>query len=216
MMKTFNLVEETIAVNQVDFISAVNKGAEFAITYEGEIVTGDLETITLPVIFKGKATRQSAVSAKPTPITEALGKHYRIALNGPKLEIKASMNWQEIIGFNMDSASYDDTTGDGISHFTDREMEDMGWHATEFDITYRTMVEHLESNVEGLIFCIEQKDPYQFSGFGFFADDAQAREVLKTFLVATIKEKMATDEIYAKEGLDDDQIEALEFFGIDA
>ena len=119
-MTYFNLLKENVLVNQVDFIEAVNKGVEFSITHEGDIV---YTPIARPVIFTGKAQRNQGITTKPVPITETLGRNYNITLKGPQLEIKASTNWQDIIGFNMAQAHYDDSTGDGISVFGDKEME---------------------------------------------------------------------------------------------
>lgn len=210
-MTYFNLIKENVLVNQVDFIAAVNKGVEFSITHEGEIV---YTPIARPVIFTGKAQRAQGVTTKAIPITQTLGRNYNITLKGPQLEIKASTNWQDIIGFNMAQAHYDDSTGDGISVFGDKEMEDMGWHATDFDIDYRTIVEYIEPVVAGVIFCIERDEPYQFSGFGFFDDIEEARQELKSYLIKTIQDKLENDSDYAKDELDDDQLKALEFFGL--
>lgn len=208
-MKTFNLINETIQVNQVDFIGAINSNEPFAITIDGE-VTNDLQ-IKKPLIFKGSVTKPSAAMGKAAPISDTLGKYYKIKVNGPKLDIEASMNWQEIIGFNMPIADYDDTTGDGISHFPNKDLEDMGWHATEFDLSYRNMVEHLEANCEGTLLCIHREEPYQFSGLGFFDDMEKAKKVLFDYCVAEIKKKLETDD-FDKDNLEDDEQEAFDFF----
>lgn len=210
-MKQFNLITETIEVSQVDFIQAVQSKKPFIITYDGAISSA--MSSTKPIIYKGLPQTANAVSGKALPIPETLGKHYSITLNGPKLAIKASMAWQDIIGFNMESAAYDDTTGDGISHFTDKVLEDMGWYATDFDISYREMVEYLEANLdEGLVFCIEREEPYQFSGFGFIFNLEKARELLKSYIQTRISELRKNDPLFSDMELDQDQETALEFF----
>ena len=212
-MKKFNLIDELISVSQVDFIEALKSKKAFAICYDGTI-SYELDT-QKPVIYKGRPQTLNSVSGTSVPITQILGKEYTITLNGPKLDIKASMAWQSIIALNIESASYDDTTGDGISHFTDDILEDMGWHATDFDINYREMVEYLEEKLdEGLIFCIERDEPYQFSGFGFIFNHEKARELLKEYIVSRIQKLRADDPLFSDENLDEDQEEALAFFGL--
>ena len=212
-MKKFNLIHEIVSVPQIDFIEAVKSKKTFAICYDGTI-SYELDT-QKPVIYKGRPQTLHAINGTSVPITEILGKEYTITLNGPKLDIKASMAWQSIIAFNMDSASYDDTTGDGISHFTDDTLEDMGWYATDFDISYREMVEHLEEKLdEGIVFCIERDEPYQFSGFGFIFNHEKAREILKNYITTRIKELRTKDKLFSDEYLDEDQKEALAFFGL--
>ena len=126
--------------------------------------------------------------------------------------IKAFSNWQELIKLNTPRASYDDTTGDGVSEFAHSDLEDIGWNATEFNITYREMIEFLEANCEGTLLCIEQKEPYQFSGLGFISDDEEAKEKLFGFCQEKIKKMIQEDPLYTYENLSDDEEEAAEFF----
>ena len=77
---------------------------------------------------------------------------------------------------------------------------------------YRELVEVLEEKCEGTILCIEQEEPYQFSGLGFIADDAEAQKTLFEYCQAIVKEKLDNDDDFNRDDLDDDQEEAAEFF----
>ena len=94
----------------------------------------------------------------------------------------------------------------------DKELEDMGWMITDFDVKYRTIVEMFEEETDITLLCYEQEEHYQFSGLGYFDDIKHAREVLFSYCQKTIKDKIENDTDYAKNDLDDEQIEAAEFF----
>jgi tyrosine-protein phosphatase YwqE len=91
-------------------------------------------------------------------------------------------------------------------------MESIGWHASEFGITYRTLVDVLEQMCEGTLICIEQEEPYQFSGLGFVNNLDEARDVLFEFCQKEIKKLIAENEDYREDKLSDDEREAAEFF----
>ena len=124
--------------------------------------------------------------------------------------IKAAGAWQNIIRLNRLRSLYDDTTADGIDRFSDAPIEEMGWHATEFSISYRDIAEVIEARCEGLLLCIEQEEPYQFSGLGFVFDIDHARNLGYAFCAATVKDKLENDEDFAT--LTDDEEEAAVFF----
>jgi len=209
-MKKFNLFKEIIVVARTDFMNAINSAKPFAITVTGEIRYAPFPPDTIS-IFEGQVPPLSPLSTTLSrPISEMLGKDYRIVEDDDRILIKAAGAWQNIIGYNRTRALYDDTTADGIDKFADKELEQMGWHATEFNITYREIVEQFENHCNGTIICIEQEEPYQFSGLGFVSDIEQVRKVAFDFCVSTIKEKLANDPDYTT--LSDDEEEAAEFF----
>ena len=214
-MKKFNLFNEIIVVNKSNLLNAVNSNKEFAIDINGEILYEGFDKGA--VIFRGTADKKPQNSLSPNtskPFSEILGKNYQIVEDGERALIKAFSNWQNIIEFNAENASYDDTTADGVAEFSNKDLEEIGWHATEFDINYRTLVEVLEENCDGVLLCIEQEEPYQFSGLGFLADNEHAKEVLYNYCKKEAKKLMDEDEMYAKEYLDNDELEAAEFFGL--
>lgn len=209
-MKKFNLFKEIIVVAKSDFLQAVNSAKKFAISHDGKIVFEPFEP-NLISIYEGSVLPVSPLSANlARPISEMLGKNYKIVEDDERILIKASAAWQSIIGFNRLRALYDDTTADGIDRFSDQQLEDMGWHATEFSISYREIVEQFEQQCEGVLICIEQEEPYQFSGLGFVFDLEHARKVTFDYCANTIKEKIANDEDFST--LSGDETEAAEFF----
>lgn len=209
-MKKFNLFKEIVVVTKTDFLHAINSSKRFAISYEGKIVYEPF-TPTLIAIYEGLIPPISPLSTNLSrPISEMLGKEYRIVEDDDRILIKASGAWQNIIGYNQKRALYDDTSGDGIAEFSDKPLEDMGWHATEFNISYREIVEQFEEQCEGILLCIEQEEPYQFSGLGFVFDLEHARKIGFEYCAKIIKEKLENDEDF--DTLSDDEEEAKNHF----
>jgi hypothetical protein len=209
-MKKFNLFKEIIVVSREDFMRAINSHKKFAIAVDGTIAYEPFKP-NLISIYEGSIPLISPLSTNLSrPIVEMLGKEYRIVEDDERILIKASGAWQNIIGYNQKRALYDDTTGDGIAEFSDKTLEDMGWHATEFNISYREIVEQFEEQCEGILICIEQEEPYQFSGLGFVFDLEHARKIGFEYCAKVIKEKLENDEDFAT--LSDDEEEAAEFF----
>ncbi len=209
-MKKFNLFKEIIVLSKEEFLRAVNSAKRFAITYKGEIVYEPFDP-SLICIYEGLIPLISPLSSNLSrPISEMLGNNYRIVEDDDRILIKASGAWQSIIGYNQKRALYDDTSGDGIAEFSDKKLEDIGWHATEFNIGYRDIVEQFEVQCEGVLLCIEQEEPYQFSGLGFVFDIDHARQVGFEYCVNAIKDKLKNDEDFAT--LTDDEAEAKDYF----
>ncbi|MDD2789930.1 MAG: hypothetical protein PHU40_04615 [Sulfurimonas sp.] len=213
-MKKFNLFKEIIVVQKTDLLKAINTSKEFSITISGEVKHEPYAEHDI-FIFQGKYTTQksSVLMPKPAPsIAEIFGKNYQIVEDEERVLIKAFSNWQALIGVNLPRASYDDTTGDGVSEFSSSKIEDIGWNATEFAIKYRELVEVIEANCEGTLLCIEQESPYQFSGLGFIKDEEKTAQILYAHCQKRVKEIMLNDDAYALETLTDDELEAAEFF----
>ena len=205
-MKKFNLFNEIITAKTSEIKEAIDSGEKFAINSDGEILTRDLK--------EGDIIIYSGTPDKDKEIEKAFGPKYQIVVSEDRVLIKAFSNWQEIIAFNTPLASYDDTTADGVAEFSDKELEEIGWQATEYNITYRELVEILEEKVEGVTLCIEQEEPYQFSGFGFITNNAQAKDVMYAYCKEKVKDKLQNDDNFKEEYLEDDQFEAKEFFGL--
>jgi len=209
-MKKFNLFKDIIIVSKSDFLRAVNSAKRFAIAHNGEIHYEPFPH-TLISVYEGSVAPLSPLSTDLSrPIASMIGDNYRIVEDDDRLLIKASGAWQSIIGFNQKRSLYDDTSGDGIAEFSDKALEDIGWHATEFNIGYRDIVEQFEAQCEGILLCIEQEEPYQFSGLGFVFDVEHARQIGFDYCAATIKDKLENDEDFTT--LTDDEAEAAEFF----
>ena len=213
-MKKFNLFNEIITLNKQELLNALNSTKEYGINIKGEIKYAPFSEKEI-LIYQGRHNSPPANALMPSKapsLADIFGTNYQIVEDEDRVLIKAFSNWQELIKVNTPRASYDDTTGDGVDKFADERVEAIGWNATEFDIDYRTLVDILEKECEGTLLCIEQEEPYQFSGLGFLEDDKQAQEVLFNYCQNEIKKIMSEDSLYAKENLSDDEKEAAEFF----
>jgi hypothetical protein len=209
-MKKFNLFKEIIVVKRSDFMHAINSSKHFAIAYDGQIAYEPFEP-NLISIYEGSIPPISPLSTNlARPIANMLGDNYRIVEDDDRILIKATPAWQSIIGLNRNRALYDDTTGDGIAEFADKILETIGWHATEFNIQYRDIVDQFEEKIDGILICIEQEEPYQFSGLGFIFDIEAAQKLAFDYCVTVIKDKMANDPDFAT--LSADEEEAAEYF----
>jgi len=204
-MKKFNLFREVIVVNKSDLQNIINKSEEFAIDIYGNIINNSSYTKNDIYIFKSIADTE-------VELVKSFGNSYQLVEDGERVLIKAFGNWQALIEINTPNASYDDTTSDGIAEFSDKGLEEIGWNAVDFNIYYRSLVEVLEEKCEGIILCIEQEDPYQFSGLGFITDNKASYDVLFKYAQDRIIEAMKSDEDYKRETLTNDELKVLEFF----
>ncbi|MCK5294822.1 MAG: hypothetical protein KAJ49_09230, partial [Arcobacteraceae bacterium] len=122
------------------------------------------------------------------------------------IEIEKPAEFLKLIEENKNLYLYNDHPSDGIDLFTDEQIEMYGWHGTTFDeITYRIIAEFIEDNCEGTFTFNDH--PMGFNAYAVLDDIESARVEIKEFIVNKIKSLDLID-------LDDDQKEALEFFGI--
>ncbi len=205
-MKKFNLFKEIITSNTIELKKAIENGDKFAINIKGEIKQEPFNEKDI-LIYHGTPDK-----LKPLEIT--LGNKYQVVVDNDRVLIKAFGNWQELIAINTPQASYDDTTADGVDEFSTKDMETIGWHATEFSILYRELVEVLEQECAGTLFCIEQDEPFQFSGFGFLDNFDNARDTLFAFCQNKIKYLLENYDEYDIDDLTDDEEEAAKFFKV--
>ena len=94
---------------------------------EGNIVEGEQNILPAqPYIFveKPKSLVGSAL-VKPTPLAKILGDNYEAKDNGDKISIYAGRAWQEVLKANEPFCLYQDTTSDGITEFSDNELDDL-------------------------------------------------------------------------------------------
>lgn len=203
-MKKFNLFNEIIITNKSSLLQAINSSKLFGINISGEIVYEPFSDNEI-FIYQGKPEIVEN-------FTTVLGKNYQLVEDNERVLIKAFSNWQELIRINTPRASYDDTTADGVAEFSNKKLENIGWQVTEFNVGYRTLVELLEEKCEGVILCIEQEEPYQFSGLGFLSDNPHAEKIMFKYCQNIVKDKLDNDEDFDKDDLEDDQEEAAKFF----
>lgn len=214
-MKKFNLFKEIVVVPRAAILQAINSSKMFGITHDGRVIYEPFASTDI-FIYQGKITppKSSALmSQKPKTLSELIGTNYKIVEDDDRILIKAAAAWQELIDINLNNADYDDTTGDGIDKFSDPELEDIGWQATEFNILYRDIVDEIEEKCEGVLFCIENESGnYQFSGLGFISDLECARSIAFDYCKARAAKELLKNEEFGLDTLTDDEKEAAEFF----
>ena len=213
-MKKFNLLKEIIIVDKSELLNAINSQKEFGIKLDGSVTYEPQNEI---VIYKGRHAPKISALAPPKPLSiqEILGENYKMAESDGKIGIKAANAFREIVKFNYDNALYDDTTNEGVHEFADKKLEEIGWHADEFEIKYRELIEVLEEKCKGTLLCIEQEKPsYQFSGLGFVDDKDAAYELLYGYSREKIKEKMDSDPLFHPDNLSEDEEKAARYFNL--
>lgn len=123
-----------------------------------------------------------------------------------KVEIEKPAEFLKLIADNKNTYLYNDHPSDGIDLFTDEVIESYGWHAVSFDeITYRKIAEFIEDNCEGTFTFNDH--PMGFNAYAVLDDVDSSRVQIKEFIISQIKLLDLSD-------LDEDQEEALKFFGI--
>ena len=214
-MKKFNIANERIIVEKKPLLKAINSGKTFGITHVGEVVYPPYKTTDI-FIFKGSmdVDAPSFAIAKEKGISTIFGTFYKIEENPETVVIDASLAWGEIVGFNLENASYDDTTSDGIMDLGDSELEDISWHGDEFNIKNRDISDVIEKECEGTLFCLHKEDPFMFSSLIFIDDMVSAREVARKHLATIIEDKIQNDPNFKRESLTKDEEEASLFFGV--
>jgi len=215
-MKKFNLHKEIIIISRPELFTAINSAKAFAISIDGKIHYEPFSKENI-YVYQGTiaSVNNSALSIpKPRTLNEILGNSYNIVEDDERILLKAHGAWTQIIGYNTVNADYDDTSADGIADFSDPILEDIGWNATEFDINYRELSEHLEVECDGTLLCVEIEEPYQFTGLGFISDRECAHKKLFDYCKVKIADKLANDTDFKPEDLNDDEKEAAEFFNL--
>jgi len=125
-----------------------------------------------------------------------------------KVEIEKPQEYLDLIAANKDKYLYNDHPSDGIDLFCDDKIEQIGWHACTFDfLQYRTLAQFMEENCDGTLTFNDH--PMGFNAYAIIDDVDKTAEQLKAFCVEQIKKENIT-----LEDCDDDQLEAMEFFGL--
>jgi len=211
-MHKINLLNEIIVVSNNELAQALSSNKEFGITLKGELRYSPFDPVVI-FIYQGKIT-PPAPTALNIFTQELLGTNYEVIEDDDRILIKAGNAWQNIINYNLRNCDYHDTVGEGVTQFSDEEIEDMSWMIIDFDVSYREMIEMLQEKTDITLVCIESEEHYQFSGIGYFNDIEGTRKTLFDFCQNVIKEKIANDADYALYLLDEDQREAAEFFKV--
>ncbi|MCK5110298.1 MAG: hypothetical protein KAQ94_02170 [Arcobacteraceae bacterium] len=123
-----------------------------------------------------------------------------------KHEIEKPDEFLKLIETKGNDYLYHDHPNDGIDLFCDKELEDMGWHASTFEfLTYRDIANFIEENCEGTLTFNDH--PMGFNGFVEVDDIEDVRVKVKKFIIEQINANKPDE-------LNEDQLEAFEFFNI--
>jgi len=214
-MRVYNLLNYQVEVEKTAFLNAINAQKPIAITLEGEIIEGEQNSLPAqPYIFVGKPkSLVGSTVIKPTPLAKILGDDYEVKDNGNKISIYAGKAWQEVLKANEPFYLYHDGTSDGITEFSDKELDDLIWYSCEFSINYREVAEFLEQNIEGTVICVESEKPYHFNGCAYVDNIEEARKKAFEFIKDTLQKRIEDKKIDLN-NLEDEEEEALKFFGL--
>ena len=207
-LKKINLLKELIIVDNNELSQALTSNKKFGIVVDGSIKYSPFETKDI-FIYQGKF---SPALVRVQNKQELLGPNYQIEQEKESILIKANNAWQDIINYNLPNCDYANTSDSGVNEFGDEKMEDMSWMIIDFDVTYKEMITFLEKNVEITLLCMQGDEPSQFSSIGYFDNISAAQNTFYDFCQSVIVDKLANDADYTYDYLDEDQIEAVEYF----
>jgi hypothetical protein len=217
MFQRVDLANNIIAINNLAFAKAIYSAEDFAISLSGKIINFKNKNKIFYnfddiIIFNGKASLINKL--------EPLGNSFKIKSNFSQVSISIQHSFNKIFDLNRHLALYEDTSSEGIDNFRDKILEEIGWNAIEFGITYRKLVEFLEENGNGVLIFFENSDPnlYSFNGLAFAnLDNLELnRKILKDFVKNEIKNQIDNNlGGWKKYGFSDEQISALKYFEVD-
>ena len=165
------------------------------------------------IIFKGSFP-QSTMMTPPT-LKSIMGMEYIVDFEDNKFIVNCAGAWQSIEKYNILHSTYVDAS-EGIQEFDDEELEQMGWYAIDFEITYRELADIIESSCDMFMLCseIQEGKQYMFSGLAFVNDIECAREKAREHIKQKITTLLKEDTQYSHDSLDIEQLKALVYFDI--
>lgn len=204
-MKRFNLLNETIVTNKVELLGAINSSKIFAINIKGKILYEPFSSEDILIFIK---EGDNTISSDGIKYETILGYGYGIVEHEDTISIKAYSNWKDIVRWNTTHASY----FNGVMEFSNKDLEDIRWHAKEFGISYKELIDLLEKKCDGTLLYVEQEEPFIFSTIGFLKDNDNAKEVLFRFCQTIVKNMIENDDDLEIANMEDDEAFAASFF----
>lgn len=123
-----------------------------------------------------------------------------------KVHIESPEKYMKLLQAKRGEFLYQDHPNDGIDFFNDKELEEIGWHASIFSfLSYRDISHFIEENCEGTL--TYNDHPMGFNGFVEVDDIKDVREKVTQFIKEKIKNNI-------HEEYDIEHDESLNFFGI--
>lgn len=211
-IKKINLVTQDICVNTQALSQAFSSNKAFGIVLDGNIKYTPFNNQDIFIYQREISSASCQKNSTQQTNQELLGIQYQLKEEGDNTFIQAKSAWQDIITYNLSHCAYDVTTNKEVSEFKHETIEDMSWMLIDFDITYKEMIEFLESNTEITLVYIENTDGSEFSGMAYFDNIKTTQKVFYTFCQNVIKDKLANDADFTYDYLDEDQREAVKYF----
>ncbi len=210
-MKKINIKDLELNIDITHILNLYASKTPIIIDVDGNIYTKLEEVQKKAVIYKNMQTKQISSMLDAKAIASQLFSDYKPTINGAICKIKPVSNWQNIIDMNKENMLYFDHQSDGVEMFEDKELEDYGWNASALEINYREISEFIEEFCDGVLLCYDNE--IQFSGFVIIENVNDVRVKVKEYIINKTKENIKNESIDIE---DDDVIEALDFFGIEA
>ncbi|PHR56673.1 MAG: hypothetical protein COA44_07425 [Arcobacter sp.] len=201
-MIKINLLKETIPVNSKQLSQAFISQKAFGISINGSIKYPPFQSQDI-FIYQSSAQNKQ----------DFLGSNYALVEEKDHFLIKAEDAWPDILTYNLDHCDYNNTTSlKEVTEFRDEKMEDMAWMIIDFDVSYKEIFAFLEEHTKITLLCKQKNEPYEFSYMAFFDDILETQKIFYEFCQGIIKGKLSNDPDYTYDYLDEDQIEAVEYF----
>ena len=216
MFKKINLMDTSVKILSNEFSKAINSNKEFAITPTGEIKYAPFEKEVF--IYKGKVN--TGLLNQQNNFRKILGENYRVKASFTHVEVSVDSAWEEMKEINTIISLYEDSSSEGIDSFSDKNLEEISFHAIEFKISNREIAEIIESSVDGVLLCLEREigEHYSFNGIGFIFGEIELMKArvavfdkVKELIFEHIKNNK---EEFIKYGFSEEQQEALDFFNL--
>jgi hypothetical protein len=210
-MKKINIKDISLNIDIISILELENRNNKIIVDIDGSVYINKETPKNKAIIFINEKYEKKEDIKDIKSLANDLLSKYKPLITGTMCKIKPLNNWQNIIGMNTQNMLYFDHQSDGVEIFEDSILENYGWQASALEINYRTISDFIEENCEGTLLCYDNE--IQFSGFVLIDNIEDVRVQVKKFICEKAKENIK-EEIVELD--DDDVIEALEFFEIEA
>lgn len=210
-MKKINIKDIELNIDMISLLELKNVNNKIIIDIKGNKYINEDSPKNEAIIFINENYEKKENINDIKSLSNDIFSKYKPVITGTACKIKPLNNWQNIIGMNTQNMLYFDHQSDGVEIFEDSILEDYGWQASALEINYRAISDFIEENCEGTLLCYDNE--IQFSGFVLVDNIEDVRTQVKKFICDKTKENLKDDLLELD---DDDVIEALDFFNIEA
>jgi hypothetical protein len=210
-MKKINIKNIELNIDMISLLELKNVNNKIIVDINGNKYINEDSPKNAAIIFINENYEKKENTNDIKSLANDIFAKYKPSITGTVCKIKPLNNWQNIIGMNTQNMLYFDHQSDGVEIFEDSILENYGWHASALEINYRSISDFIEENCEGTLLCYDNE--IQFSGFVLVDNIEEVRTQVKNFICDKTKEHINNGVVELD---DDDVIEALEFFEIEA